>query len=90
VVIDANVLVSFFVERNEKQRVAGKTLLLSAEEGEIEHAGVLEDHRRPRLPHQQALDRGQDARLLRGPRWSSVPKGVFSEGRSRSPAMTMP
>lgn len=34
-VIDANVLVSFFVERNEKQRVAGKELLLSAEEGEI-------------------------------------------------------
>lgn len=28
-------LVSFFVERNEKQRVAGKALLLSAEEGEI-------------------------------------------------------
>lgn len=35
VVVDANVLVSFFVERNEKQRVAGKALLLSAEEGEI-------------------------------------------------------
>jgi len=34
-VVDANVLVSFFVERNEKQRVAGKALLLSAEEGEI-------------------------------------------------------
>ena len=33
--VDANVLVSFFVERNEKQRVAGKALLLSAEEGEI-------------------------------------------------------
>jgi predicted nucleic acid-binding protein len=29
------VLVSFFVERNEKQRAAGKALLLSAEEGEI-------------------------------------------------------
>ena len=28
-------LVSFFVERNEKQRAAGKALLLSAEEGEI-------------------------------------------------------
>lgn len=28
-------LVSFFVERNEKQRAAGKTLLLAAEEGEI-------------------------------------------------------
>lgn len=28
-------LVSFFVERNEKQRVAGKALLLSAEEGAI-------------------------------------------------------
>jgi len=35
VVIDANVLVSFFVERNEKQRVVGKALLLAAEEGEI-------------------------------------------------------
>jgi predicted nucleic acid-binding protein len=35
VVVDANVLVSFFVERNEKQRAAGKALLLSAEEGEI-------------------------------------------------------
>jgi len=35
VVVDANVLVSFFVERNETQRVAGKALLLSAEEGEI-------------------------------------------------------
>jgi predicted nucleic acid-binding protein len=34
-VVDANVLVSFFVERNEKQRVAGKELLLSAEEGDI-------------------------------------------------------
>ncbi|MDP9190361.1 MAG: PIN domain-containing protein [Acidobacteriota bacterium] len=33
--VDANVLVSFFVERNEKQRVAGKALLLSAEKGEI-------------------------------------------------------
>ena len=33
--VDANVLVSFFVERNEKQRVVGKALLLSAEEGEI-------------------------------------------------------
>jgi predicted nucleic acid-binding protein len=29
------VLVSFFVERNEKQRLAGKALLLRAEEGEI-------------------------------------------------------
>jgi predicted nucleic acid-binding protein len=29
------VLVSFFVERNEKQRADGKALLLSAEEGEI-------------------------------------------------------
>lgn len=28
-------LVSFFVERNEKQRAGGKALLLSAEEGEI-------------------------------------------------------
>ncbi len=35
VVVDANVLVSFFVERNESQRAAGKALLLSAEEGEI-------------------------------------------------------
>lgn len=35
VVVDANVLVSFFVERNEKQRGQGKALLLSAEEGEI-------------------------------------------------------
>jgi predicted nucleic acid-binding protein len=35
VVVDANVLVSFFVERNEKQRAAGKALLISAEEGEI-------------------------------------------------------
>jgi predicted nucleic acid-binding protein len=35
VVVDANVLISFFVERNEKQRGQGKALLLSAEEGEI-------------------------------------------------------
>jgi predicted nucleic acid-binding protein len=35
IVVDANVLVSFFVERNEKQRTSGKALLLSAEEGEI-------------------------------------------------------
>ena len=35
VVVDANVLVSFFVARNEKQRVAAKALLLSAEEGQI-------------------------------------------------------
>lgn len=28
-------LVSFFVERNERQRAAGKALLLAAEEGEI-------------------------------------------------------
>jgi len=34
-VVDANVLVSFFTERNEKQRAAGKELLLSAEEGGI-------------------------------------------------------
>lgn len=33
--VDANVLISFFVERNEKQRTAGKALLLSAENGEI-------------------------------------------------------
>jgi predicted nucleic acid-binding protein len=35
VVVDANVLVSFFVERNEEQRLAGKALLLSAQDGEI-------------------------------------------------------
>ncbi|MEO8217995.1 MAG: PIN domain-containing protein [Acidobacteriota bacterium] len=35
VVVDANALVSFFVERNEKQRVAGKALLLSAENGDL-------------------------------------------------------
>jgi predicted nucleic acid-binding protein len=35
VVVDANVLVSFFVERNEEQRLAGKALLLSARDGEI-------------------------------------------------------
>lgn len=33
--VDANVLVSFFVERNEKQRAAGKALLVSAEDGDI-------------------------------------------------------
>jgi predicted nucleic acid-binding protein len=35
VVVDANVLVSFLVERNESQRVAARTLLLRAEAGEI-------------------------------------------------------
>lgn len=36
VVIDANVLVSFFVDRNEAQREAAKALLLDAVDGEIE------------------------------------------------------
>jgi predicted nucleic acid-binding protein len=36
VVIDANVLVSFFVDRNEAQREAAKALLLEAVDGEIE------------------------------------------------------
>ena len=36
VVIDANVLVSFFVERGEAQRAAAKALLLDAVDGEIE------------------------------------------------------
>lgn len=35
VVIDANVLVSFFVERDEAQRAAAKALLLEAVDGEI-------------------------------------------------------
>ena len=35
VVIDANVLVSFFVDRDETQRVAAKALLLEAVDGEI-------------------------------------------------------
>lgn len=35
VVIDANVLVSFFVERNEAQRAAAKALLLEAVDGRI-------------------------------------------------------
>jgi len=35
VVIDANVLVSFFVERDETQRAAAKALLLKAVDGEI-------------------------------------------------------
>lgn len=35
VVVDANVLVSFFVERNDQQRAAAKALLLSAEDAEI-------------------------------------------------------
>lgn len=35
VVIDANVFVSFLVDRNEQQRAAAKALLESAEEGEI-------------------------------------------------------
>ena len=35
VVIDANVLVSFFVQRDEAQRVAAKALLLEAVDGEI-------------------------------------------------------
>lgn len=36
VVVDANVLVSFFVERDEKQRSAAKELLLKAVNGELE------------------------------------------------------
>lgn len=36
VVIDANVLVSFFVERDKAQRAAAKALLLEAVDGEIE------------------------------------------------------
>jgi predicted nucleic acid-binding protein len=36
VVLDANVLVSFFIDRNEAQRVAAKALLKKAEEGELE------------------------------------------------------
>lgn len=39
VVIDANVVVSFFVERDEAQRTAALTLLLAAEEGKI--AGII-------------------------------------------------
>ena len=39
VVADANVLVSFFVERNESQRTAARALLAAAEEGEI--AGIV-------------------------------------------------
>jgi len=35
VVIDANVLVSFFVDRDETQRAAAKALLLEAVDGEI-------------------------------------------------------
>jgi predicted nucleic acid-binding protein len=36
VVLDANVLVSFFIDRNDAQRDAAKALLLKAEEGELE------------------------------------------------------
>ncbi len=35
VVVDANVFVSFFVERHEAQRTAARALLQSAEDGEI-------------------------------------------------------
>jgi predicted nucleic acid-binding protein len=35
VIIDANVFVSFFIERNEAQRAAARELLLAAEEGEF-------------------------------------------------------
>ena len=35
VVVDANVFVSFFIERNDAQRAAAKALLLKAEEGEL-------------------------------------------------------
>lgn len=36
VVLDANVLVSFFVDRSEARRHAAKALLLKAEEGHLE------------------------------------------------------
>lgn len=36
VVLDANVIVSFFVDRNDTQRDAAKALLLKAEDGELE------------------------------------------------------
>lgn len=39
VVADANVFVSFFVERNEAQRTAARALLTAAEDGEI--AGII-------------------------------------------------
>lgn len=39
VVVDANVFVSFFVERNEARRSAARGLLAAAEDGEI--AGVI-------------------------------------------------
>jgi predicted nucleic acid-binding protein len=35
VAVDANVLVSFFIERNAAQRAAARALLRRAEEGEI-------------------------------------------------------
>ena len=35
VAVDANVFVSFFIERHEAQRAAARALLLEAEEGEI-------------------------------------------------------
>jgi predicted nucleic acid-binding protein len=35
VVVDANVFVSFFIERNEAQRIAARALIAAAEEGEI-------------------------------------------------------
>ena len=35
VVVDANVFVSFFIERHEAQRAAARALLQSAEDGEI-------------------------------------------------------
>lgn len=35
VVVDANVLLSFIVDRNEKQRAVVRALLLRAEEGEL-------------------------------------------------------
>ena len=35
IVVDANVFVSFFVHRNERQRVAARALFQSAEDGEI-------------------------------------------------------
>jgi predicted nucleic acid-binding protein len=39
VVVDANVFVSFFIERHEAQRAAARELLQSAEDGEI--AGIV-------------------------------------------------
>jgi predicted nucleic acid-binding protein len=35
VVVDANVFVSFFIERNEAQRIAARAFIAAAEDGEI-------------------------------------------------------